>query len=300
MVEMMYDSRSAPLTPIVGVTGPDRGGFAAWAFTAIAVRRAGGTPRRITPRRASPIEELDALILGGGADVSPELYGAEHEPFLPRHKPRDERWSQYLLDLVLTPVTMMSRKLAGLFTAAYLDRSRDELELSLLSDALQHGKPVLGICRGEQLMNVFFGGTLRQNLTGLYVEDPEVRTFLPRKRIQIAPDSNLARVMGKEVERVNALHRQGVERLGHQLRVVARDRNGIVQGIEHPDLPFVIGVQWHPEYLPQVSSQARLFSQLIHHATQRGTRSAIGPQEAEARRERALHDIGVSASRRSA
>jgi putative glutamine amidotransferase len=79
--------------------------------------------------------------------------------------------------------------------------------------------------------------------------------------------------------RVNALHRQAIHRLGHGLRPAARDRNGILQAVEHETLPFVVGVQWHPEYLPQVRGQRRLFQALVREAKR--ARERLAQQEAE-------------------
>jgi putative glutamine amidotransferase len=252
--------------PLIGVTGPDDGGGAAWAFTRLAVAMAGGHAVRVTPRRPRRIESLDGLIVGGGADVDPTLYGQERVPTVPRPKPPGQPWWRYLLEGVLFPAEWVARKISGKGTYAGPDPCRDALELRLIDGAIRRGLPILGICRGEQLLNVYFGGSLHQDLVGFYVEDPETRTILPRKQVLVAPDSTLASVVGPEPMRVNALHRQGVDRLGTGLRVAARDRNGIVQAIEHASLPFVVGVQWHPEYLPQMADQRALFRALVSHA----------------------------------
>jgi putative glutamine amidotransferase len=166
----------------------------------------------------------------------------------------------------MVPLTWVARKLSGKKVVARGDPRRDRLEMRLIDDAVQRGLPILGICRGQQLLNVYFGGSLHQVLTGFYVEDPEVRTILPRKRVIPEPGTKLARVLGPHPRRVNALHRQGVDRLGRGIRVAARDRNGIVQAIEHEGPPFVVGVQWHPEYLPQLDEQRALFVTLVDEA----------------------------------
>jgi putative glutamine amidotransferase len=252
-------------SPVIGVTGPDRGGGAAWVFTRIAVMLAGGRAVHITPRRPRSLDGLHGLVIGGGADVDPALYGQDPTPILPDAKRPDESWPQYLLELVLFPLTWLLRKLSGKFAAHGGDPARDALETRLLAAALERGLPVLGICRGQQLLNVHFGGSLHQDLRGFYVEDPETRTILPRKRVLTEPGTRLAAILGPQA-RVNALHRQGVDGLGRGVRVAARDRNGIVQAVEHAALPFVLGVQWHPEYLPQLAGQRAIFRALVGEA----------------------------------
>ena len=252
--------------PIIGVTGPDQGGGAAWLFTRFAVWMAGGHAVRITPRRPRRIDTLDGLIIGGGADVDPELYGHDPEPIVPTERHPDEPPLTFLLEWVLFPVTFLARKLSGLSTLSGRDNARDGLEMRLIADAVRRRLPVLGICRGEQLLNVHFGGSLHRQLTGFYVEDPEVRTILPRKWVVLTHGTRLARLLGRRPRRVNALHRQAIDRLAPGLVVAARDRNGIVQAIEHESLPFVVGVQWHPEYLPQVLEQRAIFETLVRAA----------------------------------
>ena len=254
--------------PTIGVTGPDRGGDAAWLFTWLNIALAGARAIRITPHRHAQSDiaaELDGLIVGGGADVDPKLYGQEllHIVQAPRlDSPRSLR--KQWLDLLIFPIAWLARKASACcVTPGRDDAARDALEMRLIDIAVQRRLPILGICRGEQLINVYFGGSLHQHLKSLYVEDPEVRTILPRKRIIVEPGSRLARVLGKRPRRVNALHQQAIAKLGDGLIVAARDRNGIIQAIEHGSLPFVIGVQWHPEYMPQHKRQRAIFESLV-------------------------------------
>jgi putative glutamine amidotransferase len=257
--------------PVIGVTGPNRGGGAAWLFTRLAVFMAGGHAVRITPRRPRPVEQLDGLIVGGGADVHPKLYGQDPTPIVEREKRPEQTLTEYLLGWVLFPLTFLLRKLAGQSAVRGGDAARDGLEMKLIDGAVRRGMPVLGICRGNQLLNVYFGGSLHQDLEGFYVEDPETRTILPRKRVVVTPASHLAKALACDPctdgsVRVNALHRQAIHRTGEGVLAAARDRNGIVQAIEHESLPFVVGVQWHPEYLPQVPGQRALFKTLVREA----------------------------------
>jgi putative glutamine amidotransferase len=252
---------------VIGVTGPDKGGAAAWLFTWLAVTLAGGTAVRITPGRPRRVAGLTGLIIGGGADVDPRLYGQNEAPQPIRipERPPHQPWRRYLAGFLLFPLTFLLRKLAGRFGSAYRDDRRDALELRLIEQAVRRGLPVLGICRGEQLLNIHFGGSLHQDVTGFYVEDREVRTILPRKTVRTTPGTRLADLLGPE-RRVNALHHQAIDRLGHGLRAAARDRNGIVQAIEHESLPFVVGVQWHPEFLLQLPRQRAVFGALVKEA----------------------------------
>lgn len=249
--------------PVIGVTGPNEGGGAAWFFTAISVLLAGGKPNRITPERPADANELDALILGGGADVEPENYGQERieKTVLDKDKRNVFEW---ILSILLFPVYWVIRYFLNTKTAP-IDTARDKLELTLLHDILTAGKPVLGICRGMQLMNVHFKGSLHQDISGFYVESPQIASIFPKKRIQIEGGSKMASILDTTKCNVNALHNQSIDEPGEGVRIVAREVNtDIIQAIEQEDHPFAIGVQWHPEYLIQISRQRDIFKELIH------------------------------------
>jgi len=253
------------MRPRIGVTGPDRGGLAAWMFTALAVWWAGGRPCRIRPGRRVGLQRLDGLIIGGGADVSPALYG-EHM-HVPMHELRDAGafgWRR-ALGFVLFPLFWAVRRLLTKKRGG-LDPARDEMEHGLIGQAIAARLPMLGICRGMQLINVALDGTLHQSLEGFYDEYPAIRSVLPRKRVQLAPGSRLQRILGREHSLVNALHHQAIDRLGSGLVAVAREPSGVVQGFEVAGDRWLIGVQWHPEYLPQRRDQRALFADLVAHA----------------------------------
>lgn len=251
--------------PIIGVTGPDRGGLTAWLMTALAIRRGGGTPVRITAGRATgnrlpERSQLKALVIGGGTDVDPFHYNQEPEPAEDAAVARQRTVLDWLVGLVL-----------GLFRIAFATRStqaydpeRDKLEKDLIQYAMDRQLPVLGICRGAQLMNVALGGSLHQDIGHFYTEETSnVRSILPRKTISVETDSRLYEILGSHSCFVNALHNQSINRLGKAVTVSAVEPNGVVQAIEQRNEVFFLGVQWHPEYMPQSTTQQALFRGLV-------------------------------------
>lgn len=257
--------------PVIGVTGPDRGGLTAWWFSALAVRRAGGQPLRIRPSRPADTGQFDGLILGGGADVSPGLYGQHKQPRPHRMTDRGASGWRRLIGLLLFPLMAGLRRLLTTKHGGP-DPARDELEYRLIGDAHEHGLPMLGICRGMQLINVALGGSLHQHLVGFYEEHPAIRSVLPRKQVSIEPGTRMAGLLGAGTSWVNALHSQAINAMAHGLTVAAVEANGIVQAVEGSGEPWLIGVQWHPEYLPQRRRQQALFRALVE-AAQRVDRS---------------------------
>lgn len=225
--------------PLIGVTTSRRGGWRSYLMHALALRRAGARPRRLVAGSGHVATAFDGLVIGGGDDIGAELYGGEILP--------DIR----------------------------LDPERDRLEIDLLRPALDAGLPVLGICRGSQMINVALGGTLHTDIHAVYEEAPRMRTVLPRKVVTIARESRLDAIMRCNPCRVNALHHQSVDRVGTGLAVVARDEAGIVQAVEGPGPAFLLGVQWHPELLPWRRPQQRLFQALVE-AASRTRRTATG------------------------
>ncbi len=188
-----------------------------------AIEAAGGValpiPIVADPHRLRRLyEHIDALLLPGGVDVEPRRYGAVLRE-----------------DCHLT-----------------VDPELDEVEFLLADWALADGLPVLGICRGIQVLNVACGGTLWQDVQ---VEDAarvshhqEPRDG-PIHEVEVEPDSLLARTLGTPHLEVNSLHHQAIRDLGGELRAVARSSDGLVEGVELPSHEFVLGIQCHPEEL---------------------------------------------------
>lgn len=219
--------------PVIGITGPDRRVAWGWWFGSLAVRMAGGVPVRLTPAQARRVGPLDGVIIGGGDDIDPQLYAGDD------------------------PGT------------GHYDPQRDRFELAIIDAALKDGLPMLGICRGAQLINVAHGGDLFADLRPMRVRTGNRRLILPRKTLKIRRGTRLARLIGRPETRINSLHHQAVRRVGGDLKVSGRDLDGIVQAIEHPGRGFLLGTQWHPEYIPQRGVQRRLFRELVREAARR-------------------------------
>ena len=245
------------LAPLIGVTGPDSGGFSAWCMTALALKRAGAKPVRITPGRSCNKLRLDGLVIGGGTDVDPFHYGQKSEN-------NNSKRTVSLLDWVVALILFLPRLLFARHSTQSHDPQRDELEQDLIRHALEFQKPVLGICRGAQLMNVTLGGSLHQSIGHFYNENTNnVLRILTGKIVKIDPDCHLHQCLATQLCTVNALHNQSINRLGDDVAVSAKEPSGVVQAIEKRDHPFFIGVQWHPEYMPQSAEQQRLFHYLV-------------------------------------
>lgn len=256
-------SRPGHRKPLIGVTGPDRGGWPAWFFTRLALWRCGASARRITPLTGDGVRarELCGLVIGGGADVTEPLSellddddgGDLHERQRAAGRGERPRWVHGLIAPFILAVRWLgSRRSHG------VDAARDRLELRLLREAEQVKLPVLGVCRGAQLMSLVTGGQLLRNVDELYEERPKLYTALPRREVQVEPSSVLRRVLGAPTLLVNSLHHHAIENVGPGLRVVARETHGVVQAVERAEPVLWWGVQWHPEYLPQSPAQMRL------------------------------------------
>lgn len=251
--------------PVIAVTGPDRGGFPAWILTALAVRRAGGKPLRLYPSAHLQLErlpEFDALILGGGADIAPEKARIPLKELFVKQDPAD-RGKGRRIGWLLAPLFLILRRIFSVKHSG-LDPARDEFEERCLRYALTAKMPILGICRGAQFINVHFGGSLHAELSSFYGEHGNPDSVYPRKRISLEKGSRLSAILNRNELRVNSFHRQAVDQLGEGIRVSARDGSGVIQAIESACSFPVIGVQWHPEYLPTLRSQQRLFKNLVN------------------------------------
>jgi gamma-glutamyl-gamma-aminobutyrate hydrolase PuuD len=191
-----------------------------------AARAGGMDPLPVLVGDPMPFENAAGLLLMGGADVNPKRYGEEK---LPETDPPDDE--------------------------------RDQVELDLIHAALARDLPILAICRGLQILNVYHGGTLIQHLAAIK-HDPEKDDHSgPAHKVQFSPGSRLARIAGTGAWQVNSRHHQAVARVGDDLDISARDtEDGVVEGLERHDKRFVVAVQWHPEdQIERYPEQLRLF-----------------------------------------
>lgn len=244
--------------PRVGVTGPNKGGWPAWIFTRYALYRVGARAVRITTSRTVDFSTLSGLVIGGGADVSEPVVNTPDELAPPASR---VRWPRRMLDLLLAPLVLLVRLVAATKRHG-VDPARDTLELKLLEYARERDLPVLGICRGSQLMNLAEGGSLLRDVNTLYDERPQLYTVLPRREVEVLADSVLYRIVGRSSLLVNSLHFHAVREPARGMRIVAREPSGVPQAVENSARRFWLGVQWHPEYLPQQESHQKIFKAL--------------------------------------
>jgi len=175
--------------------------------------------------------ECDGLLLPGGADVNPGLYG--QEPTEKCGKP---------------------------------NTLRDNAEVKMLKAFFEIKKPVFCICRGVQLLNVFCGGTLHQDIKD--VQTCKHSDFLSKNKgihyVQVETDSRLGFCMETDAVFVNSIHHQAIDKLGSGLKAVATSEDGFVEAVEMTDYPYCLGVQWHPEHMSKRNEkQQRLFDLFV-------------------------------------
>jgi putative glutamine amidotransferase len=216
--------------PLIGITAYsiDEAHWDIWSLPvhllparyAVSVRNAGGAPVLLPPGSDDPdgearvvVSRLDALLLAGGTDVDPAMYGAARHPATEPARPQRDVW-----------------------------------EAALIRAALDADVPVLGICRGMQILNVALGGTLIQHLPDVVGSSMHCPTIGQHARhtVTIGDDTQLAGLLGAGDVDISTYHHQAVDRLGAGLSQAAWASDGVVEAVEIPG-KWVFGVQWHPE-----------------------------------------------------
>jgi putative glutamine amidotransferase len=241
------------MRPLIGITcstlhapEPERAGmkrFAVPSFYVTRVEEAGGIPvvlPSVAPEQAGDfVARLDGVLLSGGADVDPHAYGAEPHPKL-----------------------------------GEVDLARDRFEIALVKAARTAGLPVFGVCRGMQVANVAFGGTLVQDIpaqvpAAIQHTQSTVDLHQPSHAVTLVPGTHLHALVGAGSARVNSFHHQCVDRMADGFRVTARSSDGVLEAMEHVDGAWFQCVQWHPERLasdPVTRSLFRAFVEAASHA----------------------------------
>jgi putative glutamine amidotransferase len=210
------------------------------------VEQAGGRARilEISQSPRALVNEIDGLLLTGGGDVDPVLYGEERHPNVHDAEP-----------------------------------GRDEFEIDLARRAMDANVPMLAICRGAQVLNVAAGGSLVQDIPSAIETDLAHSVDAPgdsvAHQVRVEAGSRLSAALGSAVDsgalcRVNSRHHQSVGRLGRSLVATATAPDGVIEGIERPDANFCVGVQWHPENFWKSGEFAGLFASFVKAATERG------------------------------
>jgi putative glutamine amidotransferase len=229
--------------PVIGIsTYAEQAKWGAWDTRALLLPRryadqvaaAGGIPVLLSPFPGieQATRRLDGLVLAGGGDIDPAEFGAQPHPQTGGVRP-----------------------------------DRDAAEFALAAAALDSGLPLLGICRGLQVLNVVLGGTLHQHLPELvgHEEHSPVLGGYGAHRVRVAPGSRLAGVLGDGTFAVPTHHHQAIDRLGRGLAATAWADDGMIEAVERDreDAGFLLAVQWHPE----AGDDPRLFHALIAAAT---------------------------------
>lgn len=210
------------------------------------VRRAGGEPVEVVVGGEAPAQILarvDGLMLTGGGDVDPKLYGeARHDTFQPA------------------------------------ETGRDEFEISLARTAVNQGIPLLAICRGMQVLNVAMGGTLYQDIPSQITGALQHSVPQPRAgsahEVWVSKDSMLATLLKDHMEdgetcHVNSRHHQSVKDVASGFEVTATSPDGVIEAMERPGAPYCIAVQWHPENFWRTGEFRELFEGLVQAASAR-------------------------------
>jgi len=203
--------------PLIAVTSGHRRAWWEGAPFRVALFLAGGRYLRLYPGTTASPDEVEGLILSGGRDISPRHARGKAKP------------------------------------GYRYNHRRDELELWWVSQARERNMPVLGVCRGAQLMAVSHDGTLHHAVrtayrNARYPRHPLTAIYF-RKAISLHPDSLIHRIIRAAALKVNSLHSQAIRHAGRGMIVTAREENGVIQTIEDPARPFYIGVQFHPELM---------------------------------------------------
>ena len=231
-----------PLIGIVSASSYTKHGWnflRAYVANVDAIERVGGIPVLIPSTLAEDTlrdlyDRLDGVLLPGGGDMVPRFYNQDEQTEIKAPDP-----------------------------------DRDQTEITLARWAVDEGRPVFGICRGHQVMNVALGGTLIQDIPTFFESDlqHDITDGMPRDErlhtVSVDADSMLARILGGTKFPVNSLHHQAIENVSPRLKVTAHAPDGMIEGTEVPGHPHAVTVQWHPEDLIADEPMLNLFRSFV-------------------------------------
>jgi putative glutamine amidotransferase len=229
--------------PLVIVTGPAKKLRFGWWAAHIRLWRAGLRACYVTAANPTIPENVHGILIGGGDDIDPKHYGR-----------------------------------SGTAGANY-DSARDTLELAVIRQALKTDLPIFGICRGSQLINIALGGNLHQDIRPRRSQTPNRNSIFPIKDAAIKSGSRLYEFLNLDKVRINSLHSQAVDQVGENLRAVAHDADGFIQAVEGQKGRFLLGVQWHPEYLLLSRQHAKIFTEFADAARLAHSKKLSGLKE---------------------
>lgn len=219
--------------PAIGVTTSINKSQTMWLCNNLAVWIAGGKAIRLTTRNYKNYREYNGYLISGGVDIDPTIYNEEN------------------------------------IASIGIEKERDKLEFEVINHALENNKPLFGICRGAQMINIVMGGNLYQNARDIY------KDFLPtsstlgkaflRRKVNITAKGIISKVFANKKQiSVNSIHHQAINQLGKGLKITAKDRHNIVQTIESSDAKsYILGLQWHPEFMLYKKKQRKVFQSFI-------------------------------------
>lgn len=237
------EKRTTENRPLIGITldtHDDGDKYESPYSYAKSVERAGGLPLLIpyqTDLALIPriVDVFDGILFSGGNDLDPASYGQAWHP-----------------------------------KAVPIDPARQNFEMALLAEVERRRLPILGICLGSQVMNVYRGGSMHQFLPEVSregaLEHRKIGETLERHQVTLDPASKLGKAIGKPEISVNTYHKQSADRIGRGLRVVATAPDGVIEGFEDPSFPLFAAVQWHPERLSDEAEHLAPFRLLVESA----------------------------------
>jgi len=234
LLPVLWQAAAPEDAPVIGVSY-DQAWHAHWGLSTknyeLCLLRAGARIVVLQPGEDDPrtvLDGIDGLVLTGGGDVDPDLYAGQPG------------------------------------TGQLVDRERDDFEIALIHEAIQRDLPILGICRGVQILNVAHGGTIRNLRDDALVARHGIGlSSFDAHPVTVEANSRLAELCGAGKRSVNSFHGQAVGEVGKGLSVVAVADDGVIEALERPDKTFVVTTQWHPEVPP---TQMGYFERLLAEA----------------------------------